>query len=389
MKKTDYKTLNRLRAIVASAIALMALWGVFSIVLPAISPFLVRAALFSAALTMPEGTVTELKERFISASAPTVSGEEEPASLVPSYEPEPSQDKPVVTSPSSSTAPQESSSSQAQPEIPKENQGKVLVENMAGKEGGLAFSYQRFWLRNDTKLTQQQITDALKQPMSIALENTAEPQVLIYQTHATESFCPYDSEIYDKRYNWRSTDNNNNMVAVGAVVAQVLRENGIAVIHDTSQHDYPSYDGSYANSYRSVKDYLTLYPTIKVVLDLHRDAIEREGSLIVKPTVEINGVKYAQLMIVSNCDDGSGLIPNWKDNLRLAATLCDRLEQNTPQITRPVLFSYRKYNQQLSNGALLLEFGSHANTLEESKRTATLVGEALAQILLETQTKGS
>lgn len=385
MKKTEYKMLRRLRAVVIAAIALIALWSVFSVILPAISPFLVRTAFFSAALTMPEGAVNQLKERFSTASSlPPVSEETPEASssapstsvqpVVPSTDDEPAS----VFTPSSIP-----SASSAQPEIPKKYQGKVLSEDMSGKKGGLAFPISHFWLRNDTSFSEQDIKDALKQYMSIALENTKEPQVLIYHTHATESFCPTDTEIYDTRYNWRSTDNNNNMVAVGAVMAQTLREHGISVIQDTSQHDYPSYDGSYANSYRAIKDYLTRYPTIKVVLDLHRDAIERDGKVIVKPTLEANGQKYAQLMIISNCDDGSGLIPNWHENLRFAAAFADRLELNTPGITRPLMFSYRKYNQQLSTGALLLEFGSHANTLEEAKHTAVLAGEALAQLLLE------
>lgn len=393
MKKTEYKMLRRLKTAVAAAITLMALWGVLGVILPAISPFLVRTALFSAALTMPEGTVGQLKERFGTASVLSAPAEESswgatdntpaapaaPASQPPAGEPA------SVSAPSASAP----SSSSAQPEIPQKYQGKVLTEDMSGKKGGLAFSINHFWLRNDTSLSEQEIKDALKQPMGIALEDTKEPQVLIYHTHATESFCPFDTEIYDTRYNWRSTDNNNNMVAVGAVMAQTLREHGIGVIQDTSQHDYPSYDGSYANSYRAIKDYLARYPTIKVVLDLHRDAIERDGRVIVKPTLEANGQKYAQLMIISNCDDGSGLIPNWRENLRFAAAFSNRLESNTPGITRPLMFSYRKYNQQLSTGALLLEFGSHANTLDEAKHTAVLAGEALAQMLLETPKKGS
>ncbi len=391
MKKTEYKILRRLKTAVAAAITLMALWGVFGIILPAISPFLVRTALFSAALTMPEGAVNQLKERFGSASTPSAPAEEsawEAADHMPSAPAAPAS-QPPAGEPAFVAVPPPASSSSAQPEIPQKYQGKVLTEDMSGKKGGLAFSANHFWLRNDTSLSEQDIKDVLKRPMGIALEETKEPQVLIYHTHATESFCPFDTEIYDTRYNWRSTDNNNNMVAVGAVMAQTLRERGIGVIQDTSQHDYPSYDGSYANSYRAVKDYLARYPTIKVVLDLHRDAIERDGRVIVKPTLEVNGQKYAQLMIISNCDDGSGLIPNWRENLRFAAAFSDRLELNTPGITRPLMFSYRKYNQQLSTGALLLEFGSHANTLDEAKHTAVLVGEALAQVLLETQKKGS
>ncbi|HWP50658.1 MAG TPA: stage II sporulation protein P [Clostridia bacterium] len=391
MKKTEYKMLRRLKVGVATAITFIALWGVLSIIIPAISPFLVRTAFFSAALAMPEGAVNQLKERFGTTSTPTPLVEEPaPESMnIPSDSAKPAYQTPSDDSTSVSAPSSVATSSSAQPEIPKKYQGNVLTEDMSGKKGGLAFSISHFWLRNDTSFSEQEIKDVLNQPMGIALENTQEPQVLIYHTHATESFCPSDSEIYDTRYNWRSTDNNNNMVAVGAVMAQTLRERGISVIHDTSQHDYPSYDGSYANSYRAIKDYLARYPTIKVVLDLHRDAIERDGKLIVKPTLEENGQKYAQLMIISNCDDGSGLIPNWRENFRFAAALSDKLELNTPGITRPLMFSYRKYNQQLSTGALLLEFGSHANTLDEAKHTAVLTGAALAQVLLETQQKGS
>lgn len=395
MKKTEYKMLRRLKVAIAAAITLIVLWSVLAIILPALSPFLVRTALFSAALTMPEGTVNQLKERLGTTSAPSsVAQEPSSESSAASLDLAESISQPSVDVPSSEPSshivnPFSPNQSDIQPDIPKKYQGKVLAENMSGKKGGLAFPISHFWLRNDTSFSDQDIKNVLKQSMSMALENTKEPQVLIYHTHATESFCPYDAAIYDTRYNWRSTDNNNNMVAVGAVMAQTLREHGIVVLQDTSQHDYPSYDGSYANSYRAIKDYLARYPTIKVVLDLHRDAIERDGRVVVKPTLEANGKKYAQLMIISNCDDGSGLIPNWRENFRFAAAFADRLELNTPGITRPMMFSYRKYNQQLSTGALLLEFGSHANTLEEAKNTAVLAGEALAQVLLETQKKGS
>jgi len=353
----------------------------------AIWPLLQKAAMIGGALCMPEAVAAHIADRFEAHSEPPQIAEIEVNSQI-------SEQKPVVFAPKPpekedkpsvmAVIPEQSSSSviEPPPDIPKDEQGEILTEDMRGKAGNNVIPIGNFLLRNDTSLSANEIAEVLKQPMKLALKNTTEPQVLIYHTHATESYCPFDSGIYDKRYNWRSTDNNNNMVAVGAVLAQVLRENGIAVIHDTAQHDYPSYDGSYANSYRSIKDYLAHYPTIKVVLDVHRDAIERENSVIVKPTATINGEKCAQLMIISNCDDGSGLIPNWRENLRFAAAFSNKLEQNAEGITRPLLFSYRKYNQQLSTGALLLEFGSHANTLEESKRTARIVGQALSELLI-------
>jgi len=369
-----------LLAIIAAAAA--AFWA-----LPLISPFLLKAASISAALSMPEGVVRQIAEQLKPTEPPQTELIPPPAAVITPPKPiEPPTVEAVELTESAETPPQPEEIIPNPPkpdslEIPGEYKGNVLSEDLSDRAGRHAIIMDGFRLRNDTALPADDIENAAMTPFWIELENTAEPQVLIYHTHATESYCPYDDGFYDTRYNWRSTDNNNNMVAVGDVMAKVLSQNGIAVIQDTSQHDYPSYNGSYANSYRSVKDYLEHYPTIKVVLDVHRDAIERSAGLIVKPTIEHEGQNYAQLMLVSNCDDGSGLLPNWHKNLSFAAAFSTELEKLIPGITRPILFSYRKYNQQLSNGALLLEFGSHANTLEEACRTAQIAGEALANIL--------
>ena len=377
MKNRGRRTTGYIKAAMAAVLCCALLYAAA----PIIPPLLIKAVSLSAALAMPEAALQQLKMQLKGENDPPESKSAEPieplqptveAVLPPKKagenkkEPPPEMAEPLQEPP---------------PEIPQQYKGKVLTEDMSDSDGTVAMKIDNFRLRNYTALPRSEIAEIAKSSHRIELEDTAEPQVLIYHTHATESYCPYDDGYYDTRYNWRSTDNNINMVAVGNVMAQVLRENGIAVIQDTQQHDYPSYNGSYANSYRSIKDNLENYPTIKVVLDLHRDAIEREAGLIVKPTLEYNGERYAQLMLVSNCDDGSGLLPNWKENLKFAAAYSRELEALVPNITRPILFSYRKYNQQLSKGALLLEFGTHANTLEEAQRTARVAAEALAKTL--------
>ena len=380
-RKGQGRKINIMPLLVIIAAAAAAFWA-----LPMISPFLLKAASISAALSMPEGVVRQIAEQ-LKPAEPQQTEPPPPAAVITPPKPiEPPTVEAVELTESAETPPQPEEIIPNPPkpdslEIPGEYKGNVLSEDLSDRAGRHAIIMDGFRLRNDTALPADDIENAAMTPFWIELENTTEPQVLIYHTHATESYCPYDDGFYDTRYNWRSTDNNNNMVAVGDVMARVLSQNGTAVIQDTSQHDYPSYNGSYANSYRSVKDYLEHYPTIKVVRDVHRDAIERSAGLIVKPTIEHEGQNYAQLMLVSNCDDGSGLLPNWHKNLSFAAAFSTELEQMIPGITRPILFSYRKYNQQLSNGALLMEFGSHANTLEEACRTAQIAGEALANIL--------
>ena len=375
--------IKRATALMISALAVFYLCSLTATKMP---PFLLKAASVSAALSMPEAAIEHLKERFASEveAAPTQiqspsaeSKKEPPTAPPPTVEaviPKPDKQENLE-------AKNEPPKKEPAPEIPDKYKGKILTEDMSDSEGKVALKIDNFRLRNYTPIPSAELKKITEKDSPIKLSDTTEPQVLIYHTHATESYCPYNGEYYDTRYNWRGTDNNNNMVAVGAVMAQVLRENGIEVIQDTQQHDYPSYDGSYANSYRSIKDNLAAYPTIKVILDIHRDAIERDAGLIVKPVTEHEGETYAQLMLVSNCDDGSGLLPNWQDNLRFASEFNRELENMVPNITRPILFSYRKYNQQLSNGALLLEFGTHANTLEEAQRTARVAGEALAKVL--------
>lgn len=387
MKKSRRQAARRFKA----GAALVLVCAALVVLVPALSPLAQRAALFAAVLTMPEGSISTLENRFRDVLEPplgqTPDSQPPSPSKAPQQEDDPTEPKNWIWPQDPSELFFPSQMPKVQPEIPTEYKGSLITEDLSGYGGGPFVQKNDMWLRNYTNFSSGELLEILKTPMNMKLGNTEAPQVLIYHTHATESFCPYDSDVYDKRYNWRSTDNNNNMVAVGAVLADTLRKNGIGVVQDTAQHDYPSYNGSYANSYNSVKQYLARYPSIKVVLDLHRDAIEREGGVIVKPTVELFGQKYAQIMIIANCDDGSGLIPHWRENLRFAAALSDRMERATPNLTRPILFSYRRYNQQLSPGALLLEFGSHANTLEEAKRSAVLAGEALAAVLKDTENR--
>lgn len=238
-------------------------------------------------------------------------------------------------------------------------------------------------IRNLTSYTAAELQQVLAQPglpFSIELDST-EPQVLIMHTHATECYAEADGWV-DPANNGRTTDTAANMAAVGAELAAALNAAGICTVQDTTLHDYPSYNGSYGRSRTTVEEWLAAYPGIRIVLDVHRDAIETEGTRI-KPTALINGQKAAQLMIISGADDGTMGMPEFRQNLRFAAALQSAVEGAYPGLTRPVLFDYRNYNQQLTTGSLLLEIGGHGNTLAEAKYTARLVGQALAALLRE------
>ena len=260
------------------------------------------------------------------------------------------------------------------------NYGTILRENLNLKstQGTLLLAYENGVIKNSTKLSAQKVTGYMKSDPAFRIYKNNKPQVLIYHTHATEAF-ETDTQYYDKSYNSRTQDNEKNIVSVGEIIAEQLEQAGIKTLHDTTAHDYPSYNGSYNRSAKTVNDYLKEYPTIKVILDIHRDAIERDGSRL-SAVASINGRDAAQVMIISGCDDGTMDYPNWKANLRFAARLQSEMETLYPGLTRPVMFCYRRYNQHLSNGALLLEIGSHGNTLAEAQYAGELVGKSLVSL---------
>ncbi len=214
-----------------------------------------------------------------------------------------------------------------------------------------------------------------------SIETNGDPQVLIMHTHTTETYEPYERDSYDASFNYRTTDSSKNMVMVGDAIAAQLEAAGIGVIHDTTIHDYPSYTGSYGRSAETVKAILEEYPSIKVVLDIHRDAISSDG-VISQPVAEINGRKAAQVMIIAGCDDGTMGMPQYMKNFRFACLLQQQMESDYPGLTRPILFDYRKYNQDLTTGSILIEVGSHGNTLEQAEYSGELIGTALAEALL-------
>ena len=239
-------------------------------------------------------------------------------------------------------------------------------------------------IKNNTRQTAADIAAEAAQPLPFAIEkDSAAPQVLIMHTHATEDYRLSAGLWFTPGDGARSTDRSINMCAVGRVMADTLNAAGICTLHDETLNDYPSYTGSYANSRAVVQQYLAQYPSIKVVLDVHRDAIERENGTRCAPVCTIDGRQAAQVMIICGCDNGTSVqLPAWRQNLRFAAAWERSMEGMYPGFTRPVLFSYRFYNQDLTTGSLLIEIGGHGNNLNEALYAGQLAAKGLAAALL-------
>ncbi len=268
------------------------------------------------------------------------------------------------------------------PEAWKLTGGEVVQTTYLPYTGERFFDLEKAGqVQNVTHMTHEALLEESRKRPDFDIFTTGEPQVLIMHTHTTETFEPYERDAFDMNFNYRTTDASKNMVMVGDAIADELEKAGIGVIHDTTIHDYPSYTGSYDRSRATVQAILAAHPSIKVVLDIHRDAISRDG-VISQPVVEIDGKKAAQVMIISGCDDGTMGMPDCLYNFRFACLLQQQMESDYPGLTRPILFDYRKYNQDLRTGSLLIEVGSHGNTLEQAEYAGELIGSSLRRALL-------
>lgn len=217
----------------------------------------------------------------------------------------------------------------------------------------------------------------LQQPLQWLLTD-AQPTVLIIHSHTCESY--ENTEGYLPTVDYRTLDEDYNMISVGAHLAKALKERGISVIHDTTVHDYPSYDNAYKLSRKTVAQYLQQYPSICLVLDIHRDAYENAAGQQVSNTITIDGQSSAKLMIVAGTDAYGENHPQWRNNTAIAVKLQAVLEQRYPGLCRPLSIRSSAFNQDLSPGALLIEVGTAGDTRQEALTAAGFLAEGIAAL---------
>ena len=211
------------------------------------------------------------------------------------------------------------------------------------------------------------------------------PQVLIVHTHGSEAYTMPPGQEYEESSECRTTDCAYNVVRVGDEIAAALEEAGLTVLHDPTLHDYPQYSGAYDRSLAAIESYLEQYPTISFVLDVHRDAIADGEGNMVKVVSNVAGVNAAQMTFVIGTDGGGLEHPQWRENLKLAAAVQQRLCEDYPTLMRPITVRNSRYNQHVTTGSLLVEMGAAGNSLDEALLSARLLGQALAATILAGQ----
>lgn len=255
--------------------------------------------------------------------------------------------------------------------------GGTVVEEKLG--GGVKLADNLYYKNRDGLAVD--FASFLGKPPQTTLEKSGKPQVLILHTHTTETYMTYYAGYYNPNDMGRSTDCAENVAVAGEALANRLRANGIGVIHDTTLHDDPQYVGAYGRSAETSEAIRKKYPSVKIVIDLHRDAVQRSDTVAVKPTVTVGGESYAQMMLVIGAENtADNPNPHRDENVKMALALQQELQAAVPGIMRPIGFCACEYNQSLYPG-FLVEVGAQVNTFAEAQRSAAVLGDAIAAVL--------
>lgn len=227
--------------------------------------------------------------------------------------------------------------------------------------------------------------------------SSSSPLVLVIHTHATECYFEENEEtkIYYSQSDYaiegyydenktptRTQDKEKNVVKVGEAFCDTLKSKGVASIHCTELFDSEDYTVAYTNSGNAVKEYLEEYPSIKLVIDIHRDSLISEEKVKVKTVADKLSSRPAQVMIVAGSDAGGLTYPDWKRSLALDLEIKEVMDSRYPSLARPIFLRASRYNQHLAYTSLLLEVGTCANTLSEAKSAAQKAAECVAEVIL-------
>lgn len=247
------------------------------------------------------------------------------------------------------------------------------------------FALGKFKVHNDYVREALDLEEILAKPLVIEpMDNSS---ILIYHVHASEGYCITDSD----KYNLRShtiVGEEHNVVAAGNILQNAITSRtGIKVLHDkTLFPEGLESSVSYNNAAKKLDEIYAENKNIKLQVDVHRNAAE-DGNKKYGPTVEANGVKYAQISFVIGLDwdpvtgdRNDSVNPYWEDNFKLCMLMIEKLEEKVPGICRRIELRRNPYNQNYAENSLLTEIGFAGNLSTEADRTAELFGEVLSEI---------
>ena len=262
--------------------------------------------------------------------------------------------------------PEEQPEPEETPETPAKTELSLPVARTVSVAGACTYSYDKAAL--------------LARPSRMDFSGEG-PHVLIVHTHGTEAYTPSQDLSYTATTAYRTLEADKSVIRVGQALAETLEAKGISVIHDTSINDYPSYNTSYWNTLQKIQQWQAQYPSLQMVIDIHRDAAEDDSGNAMALSAQAEGESCARLMLVVGTDQGGLSHPNWQENLANALKLQSVLEGAYPGLCRSIDLRTERFNQHAAPGSILVEVGTQGNTLPQALASAKLLGEAIGNMI--------
>lgn len=237
---------------------------------------------------------------------------------------------------------------------------------------------------NHTTGISVKVSDYFDKKVSLTLQSAKKgPQILIMHTHATEAYTKGKKDTYQETDTARTKDNGYNMIRVGEEMKDTFEDMGLSVIHDKTKYDYPNYTSSYSRALVGIEKTLKAYPTIQIVLDVHRDAIIGSDGTSYAKNTEIDGEKVAQVMLVVGTNDMGLKHPDWKNHLTLAVQIQKNMLALDSGLPRGIDLRRQRFNEHATPGSLLVEVGTSGNTLQQALAGARLFAQAAGSLYLD------
>ncbi|MHB1125810.1 MAG: stage II sporulation protein P [Bacillota bacterium] len=201
------------------------------------------------------------------------------------------------------------------------------------------------------------------------------PLVAIYNTHNAESYIPSGGKDKDE-------GQNGGVVKLASGIARTLEEHySVPTVQSETIHDYPSFPMSYQNSAKTVQEILRKNPSVKIVMDIHRDA-----GIDKKQVIKVDEREAAKILFIVGSDTRLDH-PNWKKNWDFARQVAAKMDSLYPGLSKGVRVQSGRYNQNLHPRAILVEVGSAYNSLEEAAYTGELLARVISEVLKDMNKK--
>ena len=244
---------------------------------------------------------------------------------------------------------------------------QVITQNPIAEKSNVQYGNVKIKNETDYELTQEMLKP------DITIENR---NIIIFHTHSCESYTSSEKYPYIPTGNYRTTDLNYTVTRVGTELENQLKNYNFNVVHNQDYHDYPSYNGSYTRSLKTVEGILETVPS-DIIIDLHRDAV---ADASFGPKVKIGDECVSQLMFVIGTRVNGNEYDGWKQNLKYAVAVVKKANELYPGLFRPIMLRRSSYNQHVSKAGCIIEVGATGNTLEESMGAMKYLAKVMNEI---------